>query len=369
MDRLAVPVEADGPARGVGDGHAAERLEEGVGVLDLAADLLEGVLQEEPRRVGADRVVARVGAEGLLVGADEGAVRRRVERGAVVHRRDDAERLVTHVPQQRLVHGGLVRQERDRAPEPGVLELLEEAERGDAGEADEDGVDVAAELADVGRLVRRAERGPELLDDLAARVLEGLVEARHHLVAEGEVVRDGRDFPVPERLRGVGAEGHGRLARGRGRAHEELGRLALGQVVGGGARRDRRDALGVHVRRERVGLEGGQGAEDDVDSALLDQLAGSRERAGGLATAVDDRQLDAPAGERALLLLEEQLDAVLHLFAGRRERPGQDRDEADADPLLRRGRRRGEDGERRERESTNDHARLLPSWAASEALG
>src|SRR5204862_352700 len=185
--------------------------------------------QEEPRRVGADRVVARVGSEGLLVGADEGAVRRRVERGAVVHRRDDAERLVTHVPQQRLVHGGLVRQERDRAPEPGVLELLEEAERGDAGEADEDGVDVAAELADVGRLVRR--------------------------------------------------------------------------------------------------------------------------------------------GERALLLLEEQLDAVLHLFAGRRERPGQDRDEADADPLLRRGRRRGEDGERRERESTNDHARLLPSWAASEALG
>src|SRR5439155_1041284 len=195
---------------------------------------------------------------------------------------------------------------------------------GDAGEADEDGVDVAAELADVGRLVRRAERGPELLDDLAARVLEGLVEARHHLVAEGEVVRDGRDFPVPERLRGVGAEGHGRLARGRGRAHEELGRLALGQVVGGGARRDRRDALGVHVRRERVGLEGGQGAEDDVDSALLDQLAGSRERAGGLATAVDDRQLDAPAGERALLLLEEQLDAVLHLFAGPLSANGRD---------------------------------------------
>src|SRR2546422_5466051 len=110
----------------------------------------------------------------------------------------------------------MVGQHRDLAPEPGVLELLDEAERGDAGEADENGVDVASELADVGRLVRRAQRRPELLDDLATGVLEGLVEARHHLVAEGEVVGDGRDLRVAQRLRGVGAEGLGGLARGRG---------------------------------------------------------------------------------------------------------------------------------------------------------
>src|SRR3989449_5528273 len=43
-------------------------------------------------------------------------------------------------------------------------------------------------------------RSPELLDDLAARVLEGPVEARRDLPAEGEVVADHRDLPVLEVL-------------------------------------------------------------------------------------------------------------------------------------------------------------------------
>src|SRR5712691_11744584 len=206
-------------------------------------------------------------------------------------------------------------------------------------------------------------------------VLEGLVEARHHLVAEGEVVGDGRDLRVAQRLRGVGAEGLGGLARGRGGTHEKLGRLALGEVVGGGARRDRRDALGVHVGRERVGFERGQRADDHVNLALLDQLARPGQRAGGLAAAVNDRQLDATAGERVLLLLEEQLDPVLHLLTGRRQRPGQDRDEADADGLLRGGRRRGEngeDGEGEARDDTRAHACLLASracWIADHTRG
>src|SRR5712691_3184309 len=99
VDRLAILVEADRPAGRVGDRDPAQGLEERVGVLDLAAHLLESLLEEEAGRVGADRVVARLRAERLAVGPDEGAVRRRVEGGAVVHGRDDAERLVAHVPQ------------------------------------------------------------------------------------------------------------------------------------------------------------------------------------------------------------------------------------------------------------------------------
>src|SRR2546426_9519575 len=85
VDRLAVLVEADRPAGRVGDRDPAQGLEERVGVLDLAAHLLESLLEEEAGRVGADRVVARLRAERLAVGPDEGAVRRRVERRAVLH--------------------------------------------------------------------------------------------------------------------------------------------------------------------------------------------------------------------------------------------------------------------------------------------
>src|SRR2546430_10158045 len=99
VDRLAVLVEADRPAGRVGATDPAHGPDEPGGGLDLAAHLLESLLEEEAGRVGADRVVGRLPAERLAVGPDEAAVRRRVEGGAVVDGRDDAERLVAHVPQ------------------------------------------------------------------------------------------------------------------------------------------------------------------------------------------------------------------------------------------------------------------------------
>src|SRR5262249_61310412 len=126
---------------------------------------------------------------------------------------------------------------------PGVVKWFQEEEGRAPGNPEEDGVDVTGELADVGGLVGRAERRPQLLDDLAAGVLERLVEARHDFVPEGEVVGDRGDLLVAERLRRICPERLRRLTRRRRRAHEEWRRLALGQVVGGRARRDRRGLL------------------------------------------------------------------------------------------------------------------------------
>src|SRR6185437_10868656 len=46
-------------------------------------------------------------------------------------------------------------------------------------------------LRDIGRIVRRIERRPQLLDDAAALLLEHALKAADLLVAEGEIVGDG----------------------------------------------------------------------------------------------------------------------------------------------------------------------------------
>src|SRR5262245_24545842 len=81
---LPVLVEPDRTTRRVGNRHAAQGLEERVGVFHLATDPVERLLQEQSSRVGADRVIAGVRPERLPVRGHELAIGCLVERGAVI---------------------------------------------------------------------------------------------------------------------------------------------------------------------------------------------------------------------------------------------------------------------------------------------
>ena len=65
----------------------------------------------------------------------------------------------------------------------------------------------------------------------------------------------------------------------------------------------------------------------------LDELLGLGLRARGIATGVGEDELDLAAGERVVALLQEKLDALLHLLAAGGERAGAHREEADAERL------------------------------------
>src|SRR5262249_60088176 len=99
-----------------------------------------------------------------------------------------------------------------------LLVLLEELEAVGAGKADEDDVDVLLELRDIGAVIGRDQRRPELLHYFAAGVLEGALEAGVEFVAVGDVVGDHGGALGFEFLGGVVAHGIAALRRGGGRA-------------------------------------------------------------------------------------------------------------------------------------------------------
>ena len=119
-------------------------------------------------------------------------------------------------------------------------ELTDEFEAVRAGVSGIDGVEIGLELGDVAAVVRRVERGKQLLHDLAAVILEHALEPGHVLVAEREVVGDHRGALVAKVLGGVFAERMARLRRRATRAHEPWIGLALGHVLRAGNREDRR---------------------------------------------------------------------------------------------------------------------------------
>src|SRR5215470_1476276 len=317
-DHVAKVVEAERPARGIGERHAPQGLDELFAVVRLPARLLEGSLRHhsvdvEPGRVGPRdvAVLAQHPVDELLVARGVDVVRVEVAR-------DHPDRFVPEGFQESVVtRGG---SSHHREIEPLVLVLLHELQRIRPREALDDGVG-AADLHDVRRVVGRYQRRPELLRDPAPRILEDPLEAPHLLVAECEVVGEGDDALELELLRGVVGEGvHALRRRGRGADEEGIG-LALGHVLG------RREAQNRHLRLSRVvadgqELEGGQGPQDHVDVVALDELLGLGLGARGIAAGVADDQFDLPAGEDVVTVLEEAGQALLHLDAPGRERSG-----------------------------------------------
>ena len=147
-------------------------------------------------------------------------------------------------------------------------------------------------------------------------------------MAEGEVVGDGGHALELQLLGRVVAHHVAALPRGGGGADDERVGLALRHVLGRG-QADQRRRVVAHVVGDGEQLEGGERPEDDVDLVALDQLLRLGLGAGRVAAGVGDQQLDLAAGERVALLLQEGGDALLHLDAALRQRPGLDREQAD----------------------------------------
>ena len=242
---------------------------------------------------------------------------------------------------------------------PVLAVRAQEAQRVGAGEAGVDAVDVGLQLADERTVVGRVERRPELLHDAPAGVLEGPVEARRTLVAVGEVVGDHRDALQAELLGRVVAHRVHRLRGGAvGVDHVVAPSLLREVVLRRGHRRKERHFRLQHVVVERQRLERGERADQHVDLVALDQLLGFGLRLRRLARGVGEDDLDLASGERVVALLEEEVDAILHLLAARGERTGAHREKADAQGLALResaARERGERDERQQEPHRNVH--------------
>src|SRR5439155_1386979 len=139
-----------------------------------------GVLQELVGPVGPELAHAREGVDDRVLKPAADALDL-----ADVDVLDRVAEVVEPHGAARGVGEGAAADERELLPQPRLLELLREPQRVGAGEDGVDRVDIAAEPRDVGGEIGGAERRPKLLEHLAARLLEGPLEARRHLPAEG----------------------------------------------------------------------------------------------------------------------------------------------------------------------------------------
>jgi hypothetical protein len=118
------------------------------------------------------------------------------------------------------------------------------------------------------------------------------------------------------------------LRRRRRRPDDERVSPALGDVLGS-RQADQGGGIVAHIVEDREQLEGRQRPDDDVDLVALDQLLRLGLGARRVAAGVGNDEVDLAAGQRAVLLLEEGADALLHLDAALGERAGLDREQAD----------------------------------------
>ena len=184
---------------------------------------------------------------------------------------------------------------------------------------------------DVGAEILGADRRPDLLHDLAAAILERLLEAAERLVTEGIVGGDGGD-PLVALLAGPLPERMARLRRHEGRPHHVgiFVEVALPEIVGGRDRADVEHLLARRDRRERIAGRRQHAADQHVHLVRQDELVGLGDAGVRLALVVLDDQGHFGAAELALVLVQIHLEAVLHVGAELREDAGLRRDEADA---------------------------------------
>ncbi len=167
-------------------------------------------------------------------------------------RRNVGDDLVAHEGQGELVIIGAAA-ENDRLV-AGRAQLLGELQGHRSDHQREDRVDVGFDARNVWPEILGAERYPHFLHDLAAAILEGLLEPANLLVPEGVVGADRGDTliallasPLPERM--------GRLRRdprGQYRVRKFVG-LTLGNVVPGGDGTDEERLSLVRNRRQCIG--------------------------------------------------------------------------------------------------------------------
>ncbi len=180
--------------RGASSLMPCHELDERLRPRPFAAGLLHRLVDPLRGGVVVFRIVGRHLAVLGAVGLHEGLVLRGIDRRAVVQRGDVADHFVAHERQRELVIAGAAAE--DRLLVAGAAQLLGELQRHRADHQREDRVGVGLHGRDVGPEVLGAERRPDFLDHLAAAILERLLEAAEHFVAEGIVGGDGDDFLV-----------------------------------------------------------------------------------------------------------------------------------------------------------------------------
>src|SRR4249920_246693 len=309
LDRAAWRVsQVDRPHRchqlGLVAGVAVERLEAGFNHLAV--------------NVEQAGILARNGIEILQHSLDEAmvAVALKIER--VWDAADETDRLVAEALEQSIVAACFAGDNREL--QAGAVIGFHEAQRVRAGKTLTHAIAIA-NLRDIRRVVRSDQRRPDLLEDLAAGVFEGLLEAAHLFVAEREVFGDADDALQFQFLGGVvGHWMHGLRRGGRGADEIWIG-TALRHVLGGGEAQQRhlvlRDVVG-----DRQQLEGREWSEDSVDLVALNQLLHLGLGAGGIAAGVGGKELHLAAGHRVVLLLQVRDNALFHLDAALGERAG-----------------------------------------------
>src|SRR5882757_7489405 len=333
VDWVAVGIELDGlPERRAIEFGLQYGVDEGLAVFHFAAHLLQHGVDPHHAGIHRETVERRDLAVLRLIFLDELLRHRIVRTLREMRRRDDALAFLAKRPDHRLVgavHRGEQRRLRLQA-ETGIL--LDKAGSIRAGLHREDRIDLkVGELAEIGAEIRRVERMPELLHDLATAFGEHLGEPAALLVAEGVVLADGCDLlvtllqrPIAERM----GEFTGAVP---GDADHVLDTLALGQVVSSNDRNEvwRTGALDV-VGNRQSGV-GEQITDQHVAIALLDQAACFLQGGIGVGGVVLDHQFDLAATHLALDLIEIELHALDHLLAARCDNAGERREQTDLD--------------------------------------
>jgi hypothetical protein len=224
-----------------------------------------------------------------------------------------------------VVKHGLI--ERGHATDHGHLvlqtvfdELTQEAEAVRTGRAEEDRVR-AFDLCDVAAIVRRRKRREYLLDNLAAIIFEGALEAGAHFVAVGEIIGDCNDLLVLEFLGRVIGKRVGALRRCGSQPDEPLTWVALGHVLRGG-NAECRNLLFGKIIGDRQRLERRERADYAMDVVLLDQLLRFGTGGCGNAGGIGHDQFHLAAGERIVAFLQKHCECEVHVDAARGERSG-----------------------------------------------
>ena len=177
-------------------------------------------------------------------------------------------------------------------------------------------------------------RGPHLLRDPAAGLLERPLEPADRFPAEGVVKRNRSDGPVAECAVGVLTERMIRLAAGVSGTHDPLAALPLRQIVGGHHRVHHRNPHRVDVRRQRVAGRRQQRAGHQVHLVALDQLPGLRQPDRRDRFGVFDDELNLASAGAIADLVEQQEEPVQNVAPALRVRTRHRYEEADLDRAL-----------------------------------
>src|SRR5215467_81092 len=186
-DRVPQVIELDRTSRCVREGYRPQHFHEFGFIIALAAGFLQCLVDHHTVDVETGCIKAGIEIEVLLHPGDEPFIGLRLSVEGVWAATDKPNGLIPIAAQKCVVTASLARDDGEFESCAGIL--LHKLQRIAAGETLAHAVAIG-NLCEVGRIVGCGEWRPQLLEDFAAVVFEGLLETAHLLVAESEIFRD-----------------------------------------------------------------------------------------------------------------------------------------------------------------------------------